>query len=169
MSVHENGTVPGGRAALPSGRGSLSPSASVGSGKDWGSSPGCSVLGKGHGWTPGCPHTDPALMQGEERADSVPTAFCTSSFLRAPVLGVLPWAVGSALHGAAGSPVGTSTHGLLSGSGWEDGAAGLRSSVLLPPPPPAHGRGAAVPRSHAAASQRCRRGPLPPPPHRAHF
>lgn len=74
-------------------------------------------------------------MQGEERADSVPTAFCTSSFLRAPVLGVLPWAVGSALHGAAGSPVGTSTHGLLSGSGWEDGAAGLRSSVLLPPPP----------------------------------
>lgn len=46
------------------------------------------------------------------------------------------------------------------------GAEELRSPS---PPPPAHGRGAAVPRSHAAASQRCRRGPLPPPPHRAHF
>lgn len=41
------------------------------------------------------------------------------------------------------------------------GAEELRSPS---PPPPAHGRGAAVPRSHAAASQRCRRGPLPPPP-----
>lgn len=47
------------------------------------------------------------------------------------------------------------------------GAEELRSPS--PPPTPAHGRGAAVPRSHAAASQRCRRGPLPPPPHRAHF